>query len=527
LTLTGWTSVENLTLVNNGTDVTISATLLNTANLQTVTGNTTAPNNAVERLIVNGTNGNDTISVASVTAVTSAMIVIDGGAGNDSITGSLAADSIVGGNGDDTLIGGDGLDTLVGGDGADVFVFNTANDTSTTDNLALMDVIVDFDATVDSLNLGTGATGITLTTIAAGDGGSGDDYVLSWTNNGQAQYIKLADTGSTELAYGGDYDNGTGATFISPSAAVAGTLSFDVFTVTSTGIVVSGNGPFRVYLAAGTSPLRNDPNTYYTKSKNYGASQDHTFDFALLKTESPAPGETLGTTPLPHPINGARLVLQNTNDGFNTPHPTYIFIGDTVGATVNDTLTATAGQNSIIYGFGGNDTIVGASGNDTIFGGDGNDSITGGAGNDNITGGAGADTFVFAATAVLNGTDVITDFTTGADILNVDAMTAATAATTVTGPQTATAGVFYYLGGQAAGAADSIAGSVTALAAAGTWTDAAATVYILVSDDNSAALYQYTGDGLNNDFNAAEFTLMGTITGVVAAGDLFFGLAPV
>ncbi len=156
-------------------------------------------------------------------------------------------------------------------------------------------------------------------------------------------------------------------------------------------------------------------------------------------------------------------------------------------------------------------------------------TITGGSGNDIITGGAGADTFVFAATAVLNGTDVITDFTTGADILNVDAMTAATAATTVTGPgpQTATAGVFYYLGGQTAGAADSIAGSVTALAAAGTWTDAAATVYILVSDDNSAALYEYTGDAVNNGFNAAEFTLMATITGVVAAGDLFFGLAPV
>ena len=59
-------------------------------------------------------------------------------------------------------------------------------------------------------------------------------------------------------------------------------------------------------------------------------------------------------------------------------------------------------------------------------------------------------------------------------------------------------------------------------ALAGTWTDAAVLSYIIVVDDNSTAVYSYTGDAANNDFTAAEFTLMGTINAVLVAGDVIF-----
>jgi Ca2+-binding RTX toxin-like protein len=238
--------------------------------------------------------------------------------------------------------------------------------------------------------------------------------------------------------------------------------------------------------------------------------------------------------------NGSLLAALGTPVAAGTA--AYLFDSNTVStqaSDVRDTLssienvTATGGKDyvvgssgaNVINGLAGNDTINGGAGNDTIDGGDGADNITPGAGNDTITlaeGTSAVDTVIMGASATANGVDVITGFLTGTDKLNVDAMTAATTATTVTGTQTATTGVFYHLGGQAAGAADSVAGSVTALAAAGVWTDAAVTVYILVSDDNSAALYQYTGDAAGNDFTAAEFTLMATITGTVATGDLLF-----
>ena len=118
LTLTGWTSVENLSLVNNGTDVTIASSLLATSGLVSVTGNTTAPNDAVERLIVNAGNGGETISVAGYT-FTNAAAQLNGGNGVDSLTG---------GTGDDVLSGGGGADALVGGSGNDTYVYTgTAN----------------------------------------------------------------------------------------------------------------------------------------------------------------------------------------------------------------------------------------------------------------------------------------------------------------------------------------------------------------------------------------------------------------
>ncbi len=102
-----------------------------------------------DRVIVNGTNGNDTINVsgdASGVAVSGlpALVAIqhqdasdglgvNGLGGNDSISAAaLAAQAIVlaldGGAGDDTLGGGQGVETLLGGDGNDSIDGNKGND---------------------------------------------------------------------------------------------------------------------------------------------------------------------------------------------------------------------------------------------------------------------------------------------------------------------------------------------------------------------------------------------------------------
>jgi hypothetical protein len=64
------------------------------------------------------------------------------------------------------------------------------------------------------------------------------------------------------------------------------------------------------------------------------------------------------------------------------------------------------------------------------------------------------------------------------------------------------------LGGQAAGAADTIANSVAGkqLQERGL---IATPSYIIAADNNSTAAYSYTGDGIEDDFTAAELTLMG------------------
>ena len=69
----------------------------------------------------------------------------------------------------------------------------------------------------------------------------------------------------------------------------------------------------------------------------------------------------------------------------------------------------------------GSDALFGGRGNDTIQGGGGSDSITGGRGQDTMSGGAGEDVFIFNALSDswANNRDIITDFETGTDLIDL------------------------------------------------------------------------------------------------------------
>ncbi|SDG93972.1 calcium-binding protein [Alloyangia pacifica] len=93
----------------------------------------------------------------------------------------------------------------------------------------------------------------------------------------------------------------------------------------------------------------------------------------------------------------------------------------------NDYLKGNEG-NDLISGNQGNDTLVGSEGDDTLTGNEdddelngmiGNDSLSGGPGADTLTGWSGRDIFVLEE-GDLTGGDVITDFTPGEDVIEVD-----------------------------------------------------------------------------------------------------------
>jgi serralysin len=73
-----------------------------------------------------------------------------------------------------------------------------------------------------------------------------------------------------------------------------------------------------------------------------------------------------------------------------------------------------------LSGGAGDDFIHGGMGADWLDGGPGADTLVGGWGTDTLTGGDGADTFVYNAPAT-DSFDVITDFTRGADVLQLSA----------------------------------------------------------------------------------------------------------
>jgi hypothetical protein len=180
------------------------------------------------------------------------------------------------------------------------------------------------------------------------------------------------------------------------------------------------------------------------------------------------------------------------------------------GADVITVSAATAGDAGSVSTFAGNDKIT-TAGTEAF-------SITGGAGNDTIAlGSTGVNTIVFADTAALNGADTITSFDKAADIINWDK---GGAETIVTGALTATANVMYALGGLTAGKADTAEAVATAVTAAATWTAAAATAWITISDDNSTAIYSWTDVAGTAGVQATEITLVGTIDVAMTSAEI-------
>ncbi len=131
-----------------------------------------------------GSTGNDVLNFTNVTLT--GIVSIDGGGGNDALTGSAAADVIIGrggtdmlngGSGNDTIEGGAGNDTLNGGIGNDIFRYllgGFGNDTitgfdanpsggqDTIDLAGLGITAANFAAKVTITNAGGGAALITI-----------------------------------------------------------------------------------------------------------------------------------------------------------------------------------------------------------------------------------------------------------------------------------------------------------------------------------------------------------------------------
>ncbi len=93
---------------------------------------------------------------------------------------------------------------------------------------------------------------------------------------------------------------------------------------------------------------------------------------------------------------------------------------DTIAAgSGNDTVNGNSG-NDILYGEDGKDKLYGGTGSDLLYGNDGDDRLMGDGGWDTLTGGRGKDVFAFSNTW---GTDTITDFKHGYDVLDLKAVT--------------------------------------------------------------------------------------------------------
>jgi Ca2+-binding RTX toxin-like protein len=93
-----------------------------------------------DQLAVNGLGGNDAISATALPAQAIALTA-DGGAGNDTLAGGAGVEKLLGGDGNDTIDGNGGNDAARLGAGADTFVWDPGDGSDTIEGQAGADTM--------------------------------------------------------------------------------------------------------------------------------------------------------------------------------------------------------------------------------------------------------------------------------------------------------------------------------------------------------------------------------------------------
>ena len=130
-------SAGTLTVIANGADNVAVSCVGGQVKINTTTDPAPATLcSAVTAIFVQGQGTFDnTFDLSAVTAANgftgSPTATMDGGPGNDTLTGTEFADSMSGGTGDDRVIGFRGNDVMNGGDGNDTLVWNNGDGSDT------------------------------------------------------------------------------------------------------------------------------------------------------------------------------------------------------------------------------------------------------------------------------------------------------------------------------------------------------------------------------------------------------------
>ena len=308
--------------------------------------------------------GNDIISASAI----SRAVVLNGGAGNDTLTG---------GAGNDTLTGGAGKDSLNGGAGTDTIAETTANDVMSLTNTQLTgngtDQLINIERAVLTGTVGNDtldASAFTLGNVTL-LGSDGNDTLIGGAFTGAAD----ADGFNDSLDGGAGTDVARQFSPINQSLAVVPTPGTNVVKGASSSV---------------GDLWRSIEGLHFIGNGSAGTTLDASL-FAGSVTLAGGSGNDMLT-------GGSRnnvLIGNAGNDtltGGNTSDTLSGGAGNDslVGNGGNDLLNGQAG-NDTLRGNGGDDHLIGEEGSDKLFGGNGNDLMEGGAGSDVLTGEAGDD----------------------------------------------------------------------------------------------------------------------------------------
>jgi Ca2+-binding RTX toxin-like protein len=347
------------------------------------------PGAGSDRVVVEGTAGNDAIGVAAsavaphialsggpgglpIDVVNSEALAVESLAGNDTLNAGLGLAALTqltldGGAGNDALNGGDGNDTLRGG---------SENDA------------IDGNGGADTAPMGPGDDSFTW------DPGDGSDKVEGEAGSDTMVFNGAAVAESFDLSA-----NGNRLRFF----RTQGTITMDVDDTERVDLRALGGVDNTVVNDLSATDVKN----IVLDLANDGAADTTTIN-------GTGGNDTITITPNAGAVDvaglGAAVKIERSeaaNDVLNVN-----------GLDGNDTISGAAGLAAlikvVIAGGAGDDTINGGDGAESLIGGDGNDTIDGNGGSDTALMGAGDDTFVWDPG---DGSDVVEGGQDGADTM--------------------------------------------------------------------------------------------------------------
>ncbi len=309
--------------------------------------------------LLNGGDGNDTLS---------------GGEGDDILRGAAGDDTILGGEGNDALNGGSGNDTLLGGQGDDFFVGIGGTDIidggAGIDTNSFQGIGGSVTATVNEDGTGTASYGAVTESFAGIENLTGSDNDDVLTAVGNADHVLRGLGGNDLLTGGGGNDLLLGN---DGNDILRGTAGDD--------IAVGGSGNDSLNGGAGNDTLRGEAGDDFL----VGIGGTDLIDGGAGNDINSFQGIEVGVTARINDAGSGTAQYGLVNE---------IFVGIEAlsGSDNDDILIATGDVGRTLRGLGGDDLIVGGDGIDILIGNDGDDTIRGRGGNDFLFGNFGSDT---------------------------------------------------------------------------------------------------------------------------------------
>lgn len=394
-------------------------------------GNNTVTFSSVEgagspAISVQGGSGNDRFQASAI----SRAVALFGGDGNDILIGGSGADDLNGEGDDDLLTGGLGNDTFDGGSGDNtlyesgdvslVLGATTMTGLGTDDHVDLQFAILVGGNSANSLNASGFGGQVTLT------GAGGNDTLTGTGNDDQL----TGDAGNDQINGGGGDD----------TLVESGNVNFTLTDSSLTGLGTDTLSDVEfARLTGGASNNTLDASAFTGIVTLFGGAGNDILrggdgDDSLLGEGG---NDTLTGNGGTNELNGGdgtdqvaassdvdfTLLAAELASVLGTDNLTSIETAKLTGGNGDNTLDASgfAGKTTL-QGGNGADTLIGGSGADSLEGGSGNDVLTGGLGNDTFNGGANSDTVVeedlssltMTATSMTGrGTDALTSIEAG------------------------------------------------------------------------------------------------------------------